>query len=275
MDVELGKLIEKLKAEGVEEGRRQGRERLEAAEKEAAALLESARAEAEAADAEVVRCTSRLNVLLGRGHDAPLAPSDRLEDQATGGPGEGAPRTAFERPDVAALGHEVRAAEADARAAALATAPDLALQARAERIDGDRGVALVLNLPLVDWGLARAARRSADLQRRALALQVDQARRVASAEAQSAAAEEARRARMAARYRDDVVGRSETLEALAVKGYERGATSYLEVLEARRASKEARLAYVSLLADLARARSRRAWAEGRLTIDSGTWEVNQ
>ena len=48
MDVELGKLIEKLKAEGVEEGRRLGRERLEAAEKEAAALLESARAEAAA-----------------------------------------------------------------------------------------------------------------------------------------------------------------------------------------------------------------------------------
>jgi V/A-type H+/Na+-transporting ATPase subunit E len=46
MDVELGKLIEKLKAEGVEEGRRVGRERIEAAEKEAAARLEQARAEA-------------------------------------------------------------------------------------------------------------------------------------------------------------------------------------------------------------------------------------
>jgi V/A-type H+-transporting ATPase subunit E len=48
MDVELGKLIEKLKAEGVEEGRRLGRERIEAAEKEAAALLEQARTEAAA-----------------------------------------------------------------------------------------------------------------------------------------------------------------------------------------------------------------------------------
>jgi V/A-type H+-transporting ATPase subunit E len=48
MDVELGKLIEKLKAEGVEEGRRLGREKVEAAEKEAAALLEQARTEAAA-----------------------------------------------------------------------------------------------------------------------------------------------------------------------------------------------------------------------------------
>lgn len=46
MDVELGKLIEKLKAEGVEEGRRLGREKVETAEKEAASLLERARAEA-------------------------------------------------------------------------------------------------------------------------------------------------------------------------------------------------------------------------------------
>lgn len=46
MDVELGKLIEKLKAEGVEEGRRIGREKVEAAEAQARALLEAARKEA-------------------------------------------------------------------------------------------------------------------------------------------------------------------------------------------------------------------------------------
>ncbi len=46
MDVELGKLIEKLKAEGVEEGRRIGREKVEAAEAQARTLLEEARKEA-------------------------------------------------------------------------------------------------------------------------------------------------------------------------------------------------------------------------------------
>jgi V/A-type H+-transporting ATPase subunit E len=46
MDVELGKLIEKLKAEGVEEGRRVGREKIEAAEAEARALLDGAKARA-------------------------------------------------------------------------------------------------------------------------------------------------------------------------------------------------------------------------------------
>lgn len=46
MDVELGKLIEKLKAEGVEEGRRIGREKVEAAEAQARALLEEARRQA-------------------------------------------------------------------------------------------------------------------------------------------------------------------------------------------------------------------------------------
>jgi V/A-type H+-transporting ATPase subunit E len=46
MDVELGKLIEKLKTEGVEEGRRIGREKVEAAEAQARTILEEARAQA-------------------------------------------------------------------------------------------------------------------------------------------------------------------------------------------------------------------------------------
>ncbi|MCX6559454.1 MAG: hypothetical protein NTZ26_02965 [Candidatus Aminicenantes bacterium] len=46
MDAELGKLIEKLKSEGVEEGRRIGREKTEAAEKAAAAILDEARSKA-------------------------------------------------------------------------------------------------------------------------------------------------------------------------------------------------------------------------------------
>ena len=46
MDVELGKLIEKLKSEGVEEGRRIGQEQTAAAEKAAAAILDEARSKA-------------------------------------------------------------------------------------------------------------------------------------------------------------------------------------------------------------------------------------
>ncbi|MDD8026073.1 MAG: hypothetical protein PHI34_06140 [Acidobacteriota bacterium] len=46
MDIELGKLIEKLKTDGVEEGRRIGREKVEAAESEARAIIDHARSQA-------------------------------------------------------------------------------------------------------------------------------------------------------------------------------------------------------------------------------------
>jgi V/A-type H+/Na+-transporting ATPase subunit E len=46
MDIEFGKLIEKLKADGVEAGRRIGREKVEAAESEARAIIDQARSKA-------------------------------------------------------------------------------------------------------------------------------------------------------------------------------------------------------------------------------------
>jgi V/A-type H+/Na+-transporting ATPase subunit E len=46
MDIELGKLIEKLKTDGVEEGSRIGREKVEAAESEARAIIDQARGQA-------------------------------------------------------------------------------------------------------------------------------------------------------------------------------------------------------------------------------------
>lgn len=63
-------------------------------------------------------------------------------------------------------------------------------------------------------------------------------------------------------YQGGILEQSERLAQLARTGYERGATSYLEVLEAQRTLRSTKTDYISALAKYAEAIARLEWATG-------------
>jgi cobalt-zinc-cadmium efflux system outer membrane protein len=100
--------------------------------------------------------------------------------------------------------------------------------------------------------MAVAARqKQLEAARNAVVLDVEQAvRAIATA------------ARVVREYEGGIMDKSARLADMAQKGYEKGATSYLEVLEAQRTLRSVRTAYYSALADHAKALAQLDWASG-------------
>ncbi len=154
------------------------------------------------------------------------------------------------RPDVRALELEARSAELARRAAARSWIPEPTVNAGAKLIDvGQRDAAgyvvgLALPLPIFQHGQGEAARAEA---RRVLA----ESRRAAllhSARIHLAAAYDevtGRRERLA-RHRATVLERTEELRRVAEAAYRGGNADLLDLVDAERASREARLAAVEL-----------------------------
>lgn len=165
------------------------------------------------------------------------------------------------RPEVLSAAAQVDAARGQVNAARANRVPDVALSARQESFDGgESGVAFVITLPLLDWGSARAAVRQAQVAtlsrqkqleaaRNAVALDVDQS--VLAVKTADAVVRE---------YQGGILDKSAQLAAMAQKGYEKGATSYLEVLEAQRTLRGVRTEYYSALAEHAKAVAQLEWA---------------
>lgn len=168
------------------------------------------------------------------------------------------------RPELASAQSQLSAAQERIDAARLLRMPDLAIQARKESFRGgsDSGVAVAVTLPLWDWGSARAEKRSAEAmaesqQKRLEAIAVDVVADVARALGQVQAADLILR-----EYESGILDQSEQLAAMAAKGYEKGAGSYLELLEAQRTLRAARSSYYIALTDHAKALAQLEWAIG-------------
>lgn len=155
------------------------------------------------------------------------------------------------RGDVRALDLEAQAAEAAERAAARSWIPEPTLRAGAQLLEvGQEGagagyvVGVAVPLPLFERHQGEVARA---VERRALA----EARRAAlvhEARARLAAALEAvagRRERLA-RYRADVLVRTEELRRIAAAGYRGGSSDILVLVDAERAAREAQLNAIEL-----------------------------
>lgn len=168
------------------------------------------------------------------------------------------------RPEVASAIARSAAACTEVRSARLRRSPDLALQARKGSFDAndDQGVALAVTIPLLDWGSVRSDVRRAEAEaksrdkaleavRNAVALDVEQALRTVSASS-----------RIALEYKGDILEKSERLAQMAKTGYEKGATGYLEALEAQRTLRSVRAAYYSALAEHLKALAQLDWAAG-------------
>lgn len=186
-----------------------------------------------AAEAEV-----RLNLLLGREPTASVVIEPTLAVlPPTVGDDALAARPALQAAEVAI--EAARATVSSVRARRLPT-----VEAGAFREDQEHGVRVSLNLPLFDYGRNRGESREAEAAVARAEAELARLRRELQSEAARAelavAGELARRAT----YRAEVLARAERLVELARVGYETGAMSLLDVLDARRRLAAARAGVV-------------------------------
>jgi len=170
------------------------------------------------------------------------------------------------RPEVLSSLAQLASSEASVGAAQRARLPDLALQLRKESWDSaEGGIAVAIELPFLDWGSNRARVRQAQLDTQAKRMRLEAVRNDVALEVDQAIAASQAAAAVAREYQSGILEKSAQLAALAQKGYEKGATSYIEVLEAQRTLRGVKVEYLSALADYAKAIAKVEWAAG---IDS-------
>lgn len=163
------------------------------------------------------------------------------------------------RPDLAVVRWEMRAREADSRLARAATLPDLSLDLRQTRLRERGGTfGIGLSLPFLDWGRRNAEARSASASARSAheTLLVEEARATADLDAGIARLRAA--AESVGQYEGGILADAERLSAMARTGYEEGALSYLEALDAQRTLAETRQAAIE---------ARLAYANSRAAVD--------
>jgi outer membrane protein TolC len=229
--------------------------------------MELARGRQELAQAQLDLSLARasLNALLNRKEDTdfvagdPLTYADqRVDRDAT------LSAALKQRPEIAAATAEVEAARGGIRLAKLQRAPDLAFQARRGSFDSnvDQGVALAVTLPFVDWGSTKAGVKQAESLTRSREKQLESARNAVSLDVEQALRQVETSSTVTREYQSGILDKSEELARMAKVGYEKGATSYLEVLEAQRTLRSVRTGYYTALADRAKSIAQLEWAAG-------------
>lgn len=179
------------------------------------------------------------------------------------------------RPEIASACAQSASAQAQIKAAKLLRVPDLTLQVRRESFgnDSDNGVAIAINLPLLDWGSARAEERRARLAAQSMDKQMEAVRNNVSLEVEQAIQRVNTASQVVREYQGGVLTTSEELATMARKGFEKGASNYLEALEAQRTLRSVRSSYYTALAEHAKALAQLEWASGCTVTQIGTLEV--
>lgn len=225
--------------------------------------LARARQQLARSQAAVSQARVALNAAMGRAPETPIALAETpafapvaLDDATLTEQGFA------NRPELRREQALVTAAGGDVEAARAARRPDLTVQLRQEAWDGDGGIGVGISLPLLDWGSARAERDRARATVLAQQHRV-QATRLAIQQQISDALIAVRSAEtQIVTLRDQVVQPAETLAQMAAIGYQEGAMSYLEVLEARRTLRAAHVEYASALGEYRTALAQLEWATG-------------
>jgi cobalt-zinc-cadmium efflux system outer membrane protein len=173
---------------------------------------------------------------------APLPPAGGLRDRS------------FERPELAALDAEARAADADVQLARSSARPDLGLRVGYEREEGDTILlgGLIVTLPAfraapaaVSVAAARAARAR---------LELELTRQAGMARVDAAVATHTLRAEAAAGLAAQALPAIADTDTLAQRSYEAGELSLIDLLRIRRDAMETRLAVLDLRLDAALSR---------------------
>lgn len=220
--------------------------------------FEVARAEADLADTDALAeaARQRLNLLLGRSPDSPVALA--LEARPLEAPDPQA------NPEVEALRRSAEAARLEADLAGRARAPDLELSAYRSRLFGnaeEQGVQVTLVLPLFDYGRISSHQERLRLEAEARGHEADA--RALEVQAELATANAARKgaaARLAIlRAQAD---RARRMADLATRGYQAGLLSLPEVLDAQAALRLTLGDLISAEAALRTAEAELYWLSG-------------
>lgn len=168
------------------------------------------------------------------------------------------------RPEVGSAREQILASQGRIRAARIAQVPDLALQARRENFEpgAASGIAVAVTLPILDWGSVRSARQSAAANAQSRQKQADAVNNSIILDVQQALLRLQTASQIVNEYQGGILEKSDQLATMAKKGYEKGASSYLEVLEAQRTLRSTRSAYYTALAEHAKALAELEWAVG-------------
>ena len=167
------------------------------------------------------------------------------------------------RPEIALARAQRASASRRIAAARVERLPDIILQARKESFDGgEGGIAVMVVLPVLDWGSIRARKREAESEVRSRQKEIEAVRNTVVLQVEQAVRAVETSSNVIREYQDGIIEKSEELATMARKGYEKGATSYLEVLEAQRTVRNTRRDYISALAGYAKAVAQLEWATG-------------
>lgn len=218
-----------------------------------------ARSELDLSSASLSQAVTHLKVLLGIESRARLVCRGDLRQL---GIPDAVERDAVERPDLRALGADIREAEAEAELGRAGGVPNLALGAeysREESADIVTGT-LSFDLPIFDRGQGPTAVAEARGDR--LRSELDAARYAASLEVDTAQALVQSLASAVRRFEQEGLQTLERSEQLAAASYETGAIPLGELLAIRRELVGARLDYVQLLRGAATARIELAASTG-------------
>jgi cobalt-zinc-cadmium efflux system outer membrane protein len=219
----------------------------------AASGLARSRAAVKAAEALEASALADVRTLLDMEATAPLSLAGSLTEERTYD--FGALLAASDgRPEIRALAHQLREAEAEVRLGKGSAWPDLTPSVRYERDQGDRVLwaGLRVTLPLFDNGQQLRAAGSLRVER--LRLEIEARKRVLANQAQGLVAQHELRA---AAVRE-LVSNAERLtdnEALARRSYEVGQIGLAELVVVRRETLDARRELLDSLLELAQARA--------------------
>ena len=155
------------------------------------------------------------------------------------------------RPDLRAIGADIRDAEADVRLGRAATRPDVGLGARLKREEGHRAVLgeLTITLPVFSQGQELRATGSARASR--LRLELETARAAIESEVRTLYAAYAAREGALKAFEQDAMPGVDENEALARRSFEVGQINLPELLLIRRELVDTRLEYLSRLLEVA------------------------
>ena len=156
---------------------------------------------------------------------------------------------ALQRPDVLSAQASLEAARAQVTAIARTRRPQLEIQARRGGVFDSASTSLraVLTVPLFDLGNIKNQQRAAEFEAQAQEKQIELLRSQVAAQVESALVTLQQNRSLVARYRESLVPQTLDLLRKTQIGYAQGASTYLEVLEAQRATRQIQTEYLQAL----------------------------
>lgn len=242
--------------------------------------VEHAKAIQELSQAQLAltQAKTSLNSLMNRSMDQDLTAKDRLTFSTTIIDREQLRNLAqTQRPEIASAQAQTNAASHETRAIQVKNSPDIAVQARTETFDSNTnsGIAVVVTLPLFDWGSVKADKKRAEITTQSHKKHLESVKNQISLDVEQAILEVETSSQIVREYQRGILDKSDELAQMAQTGYEKGATSYLEVLEAQRTLRNIKTEYYTALADHAKSIAQLEWATGSGLNNTTATEVKK